>query len=107
MAIFRDRRIKQRGGANAGRGDDAHGVTSGVRNLRYSMGKEAPSDRSNDWADPHGMVRPQNPYFYDWALDPEMNPEHILNKRDAGVSKNGNMDSDIPQAIVDKVLKND
>ena len=36
MSIFRGRRITQRGGAAAGRGDDPHGVTSAVRNLRYS-----------------------------------------------------------------------
>lgn len=79
MSVFRGRRIFQRGGAGAGRGDDAHGVTSGVRNLRYSMGTDT-SDTSSDLTPPHGIVRPQNPAFYDWAKDPEMNPDHPDNK---------------------------
>lgn len=104
MSIFRSRKIFQRGGAGAGRGDDTHNVTSGLRNLRYSIGKETPSG-DRDWANPQGIVRPQNPAFYDWALDPEMNPEHVSNKNKPYEPKTAHMDSDIPESIVKKHLE--
>ena len=81
MSIFRGRKVTQRGGANAGRGDDPHGVTLGaVRNLRYSAPAPSSEDTGSDDAPAGGIVRPQIPGFYDWAKDPEMNPDHILNQ---------------------------
>lgn len=60
---------------------------------------------SRDDAPPHGIVRPQVPGFYDWALDPDMNPDHILNqaKKDDGFDTS--KDSDIPKNIIDRMNK--
>lgn len=97
MAVFRGSKVTQRGGAGAGRGDNPH--TKGhVSNIQVS-GNET------DDAPPYGIARPQLPGKpYDWALDPEVNPEHSMNQP-KGKDYSNLTDSDIPQWIADKVLK--
>lgn len=80
MPSFRGSRVNRpASGANAGKGYNPH----------HSESDDAPA---------FGIPRPPDPHFYDWKLDPDMNPEHSANKPPFKTPDVG--DSDIPTAVL-------